>query len=78
MILLMVIPFWWNFEYVTILQENENITFIDKPHKVTVKGLNGHFVISRGQLFRFRPPYFLFAGETYDEVTIELIERGNV
>ena len=72
------IPFWLNFYYATILTENENDTFIDKPHTVTVKGLNGHFVISRGQPFRFRPPYFLFAGETYDEVTIELIERGRV
>jgi len=67
-----------NFYYATVLTENENYTLIDKPHTVTVKGLNGHFVISRGQLFRFRPPYFLFAGETYDEVTIELIERGRV
>jgi len=72
------IPFWLNFYYATILTENENETFIDKPHKVTVKGLNGTFVISRGQLFKFRPPYFLFAGDTYDEVTIELIERGRV
>ncbi|EMR75387.1 parallel beta-helix repeat (two copies) [Thermoplasmatales archaeon SCGC AB-540-F20] len=73
-----MMPFWLNFYYATILTENENDTFIDKPHTVTVKGLNGHFVISRGQPFRFRPPYFLFAGETYDEVTIELIERGRV
>ena len=64
--------------YATILQENENDTFIEQPHTVTVKGLNGVFTIMRGQPFKFRPPYFLFAGDTYDEVTIELIDRGRV
>jgi len=73
-----MIPFLWNFEYVTVLQDNENETLIGQPHTVTVKGLNGTFTILRGQPFRFRPPYFLFAGDTYDEVTIELIERGMV
>ena len=72
------IPFFLKFYYATILQENENDTFIDKPHTVTVKGLNGTFAIARGQPFRFLPPYFVFAGDTYEEITIELIERGRV
>ena len=67
-----MMPFFFKFYYATMLIENENVTFFDKPHTVTVKGLNGIFTIIRGQPFRFRPPIFVFEGSTYDEVTIEL------
>ncbi len=67
-----MMPFFLRFYYATMLMENGNVTFIDKPHTVTVKGLNGQFTIFRGQPFRFIPPIFVFEGSTYDEVTIEL------
>jgi hypothetical protein len=64
------IPFWWNFEYITLLTNGSNITDISKPHTVTVKGFDGTFTLIRGKLMIFYPPHFLFAGVS-EEFTIE-------
>jgi parallel beta-helix repeat protein len=67
-------PFWWNFEYITILTENGSLTDINIPHRVTVKGFNGDFTIIRGKFLIIYPPHFLFAG-VCEEVTIEYLNR---
>jgi len=64
------IPFWWNFQYITLLTDGSKITDISKPHTVIVKGFNGTFTLARGKLMIFYPPHFLFGGVS-EEFTIE-------
>ena len=68
-------PFFIRFYYASVLVEGNESEIFEQPHTATVTGLNGIFVISRGQLLRLRPPMFGFVG-TYENVEITPLKTG--